>query len=402
MTIGSTSRTKQRPESAGQVTAELGPGRLESASNPAPALSTLDRLERSQRKIWGSVLFLLVLLAAALALLSWETIRTLPHHLEALPIGLLVLVVLFGAYFWSRSQQMAELRGLIRGIKQRSAAPPSGEQLDQLFELITRSQRGYRDLIDTFDDLLFSVSLDGEIRAANRSLADLLGRPFSEIIGHRLDEFLDDPKGSARAAAEKALPQLLERRHWDGVVCVRLKQARAGPAVRYFDCVLHAMVKDARVFGIGGLARDITKLRENEARFTELFETLQEGVYFTTPEGKLLDANPALVRMLGYADKEELLGVSVNELCLDPSKRAIDAGGTNHPAGAQGQERTLRRKDGSAAICLDNSTAIRDATGRLVRYQGTLVDITQQREIEKRLHGEIGRASCRERVSYHV
>jgi len=388
MAIGRTSRTKERPESAGQVTAELGPGRLESAGNPAPALSTLDRLERSQRKIWGSVLFLLVLLAAALALLSWETIRTLPHHLEALPIGLLVLVVLFGAYFWSRSQQMAELRGLIRGIKQRSAAPPSGEQLDQLFELITRSQRGYRDLIDTFDDLLFSVSLDGEIRAANRSLADLLGRPFSEIIGHRLDEFLDDPKGSARAAAEKALPQLLERRHWDGVVCVRLKQARAGPAVRYFDCVLHAMVKDARVFGIGGLARDITKLRENEARFTELFETLQEGVYFTTPEGKLLDANPALVRMLGYADKEELLGVSVNELCFDPSKRAIDAGGTNHPAGAQGQERTLRRKDGSAAICLDNSTAIRDATGRLVRYQGTLVDITQQREIEKRLHGE--------------
>ena len=58
------------------------------------------------------------------------------------------------------------------------------------------------------------------------------------------------------------------------------------------------------------LARDITEQREKEQRFTQLFETLQEGVYFCTPEGKLLDVNPALVQMLGYGNRDELLSLS--------------------------------------------------------------------------------------------
>ncbi len=58
-----------------------------------------------------------------------------------------------------------------------------------------------------------------------------------------------------------------------------------------------------------------------EARYTQLFETLEEGVYFCTPEGKILDANPALVRMLGYANKEELLRTNVNNLYLEPDWR---------------------------------------------------------------------------------
>jgi len=52
------------------------------------------------------------------------------------------------------------------------------------------------------------------------------------------------------------------------------------------------------------LARDVTALRKNEVRFTELFESLQEGIYITTPDGAILDVNPALVSMLGYNSKE--------------------------------------------------------------------------------------------------
>ena len=54
--------------------------------------------------------------------------------------------------------------------------------------------------------------------------------------------------------------------------------------------------------GICVLARDITGERESEARFTELFETLQEGVYLATADGKFEDINPALARMLGYRE----------------------------------------------------------------------------------------------------
>ncbi len=354
--------------------------------------SKLEQLERKEGQLWRSALFVLVVLAAAFALLSWETVRRLPHRLEALPVGLVILVALFGAYLWIRSNELARLRGLIRGLEQRAGAPPSERQLEQLFAIISRSQQGYRDLLDTFDDLLLAISLQGEIRAANRSFAELLDRPFHEVIGHRLDEFLDDPDGSARAAADKALPRLLEKRHWKGVIRVRVKKGGSAgsrpSAARYFDCVLRAMVKADRVVGFSCLARDTTQQRESEARFTELFETLQEGVYFTTPEGKLLDANPALVRMLGYNSKEELLEVKVTDLYLDPAQRAAELGELEREGTVHGREVTLRRKDGSTAICLDTSTAIRDPLGRIVRCQGTLLDITQRREMEKRLHAE--------------
>ena len=366
---------------AGNTTSD----RAQDAAPPGPAPSKLEQLGRKEGELWRSALFLLVLLAAALAILSWDRIRELPQRLEALPIGLVILVALFGAYTWSKTCEIAELRGLLRGFEQRAAAPPSEKQLEQISALISRSQQGYRDLIDTFQDLLLALSLTGEIRAANRSFAELLDLPFSEIIGHGLDEFLDAPEGSGRQAAEKALPRLLERCQWSGVLRVRL---RKDGEVRYFDCMFHVMVKDDRVFGLSVLARDTTKQRESEARFTELFETLQEGVYFTTPEGQLLDANPALVCMLGYTSKEELLAVNVKDLFLDAAQRIAEMEELGRQGTVHSREITLRRKDGTPVICLDTASAIRDPSGRVTRYQGTLVDITQGREMEKQLHAE--------------
>jgi two-component system NtrC family sensor kinase len=110
---------------------------------------------------------------------------------------------------------------------------------------------------------------------------------------------------------------------------------------------------------------------------------LQEGVYFSTPEGKLLDVNPALVRMLGYGSKDELLRV-------DPATLGKDAGAVlGRIVGDSGDVRTreiiLRRRDGTEAVCLDTSRAVWDADGKIIRYQGTLIDVTERRRMEARL-----------------
>jgi len=63
------------------------------------------------------------------------------------------------------------------------------DQLDSFFSLISKFQQGYRDLIDTFEDLLFSITLDGTILTVNRSFADLLGLSFAGVVGASLDEF---------------------------------------------------------------------------------------------------------------------------------------------------------------------------------------------------------------------
>src|SRR5262249_42111469 len=120
-------------------------------------------------------------------------------------------------------------------------------------------------------------------------------------------------------------------------------------------------------------------------RFTELFETLQEGVYFSSPEGKLLDANPALVHMLGYTQKEELLAVDPMSLSFEPSQGALLGRALNDRGGVRTREVKLRRKDGTPAVFQDSSRAVWDTSGNIIRYQGTLVDITEKRKMERAL-----------------
>jgi two-component system NtrC family sensor kinase len=344
--------------------------------------SSLERFEKRQNELWRLTFLILFLLVLAYAWTSWGSIRALAQRYEALPIGLVVLVVLFGAYMWKKTREISELRGLLRGIEERDAQPPSDKQIDQLFDIISRSQQGYRDLIDSFDDILMAVTMDGKIRAVNRIFADLVQTPFQEIIGRPLNEFVQAGTQQDEDLLERAMPRFLERHHWTGVVQVRMKN-QSSPF--YFDCVAHAMMRGDSANGITVLARDVSALRRNETRFTELFETLQEGIYIATPEGRILDANPALVRMLGYDSKEDLLKRQVPEILVDPAERkALMEQAETHPM-VQGREITLLRKDGTSIICLNTAAAVRDNSGKVARYQGAVMDVTERREIERRL-----------------
>ncbi len=355
-------------------------GSMEKGPKPAtqPA-SDAGHLEREESKLWRWSLWFLVLLAVAVAALSWERLRDLPYNLGAVPIGLLALVVLFAAYAYGRKREVSELKTLLHGLQDRVGAVPSEEQLNQLSEVLQRSQRSFKELIDSFDDVAFAVSLDGTLRTVNRPLAALLAVPYSQIVGRRLDDFIEEPR---RADFEKNLAWFVEKRRWAGLVRVCLKNSGR---VLYFDCVLNAIVKDDVVVGASALARDVTSERQKETRFTELFETLQEGVYFATPEGQLLDANPALVQMLAFDSKEELLASDVKSLNFDSSAAPVLGRSASDQGGVRTSEITLRRKDGKAAVCLDTSRAVWDPAGQVIRYQGTLVDVTERRQMESQL-----------------
>jgi two-component system NtrC family sensor kinase len=353
------------------------------ADKRAATSSRFEQFEKRQSELWRMAILVIVLLGLAYAWTSWGSVRSLAHRFEALPIGLVVLILLFAAYVWKRTQEISELRGLMHGMEHRDETPPSEKQIDQLFSLISNSQQGYRDLIDSFDDVLLAISLDGKIRAANRSFSDLVGTPFQEIVGRPLADFVQESSGGGEKLVERAMPRFMERRQWAGVVQVRLKSQST---VFHFDCVAHAMVRDGEIHGITVLARDVSALRKNEARFTELFESLQEGIYITTPDGAILDVNPALVRMLGYDSKEDVLKRQVQEIFVDRAERKIVKDQVERQPMVQGREITLIRKDGASIVCLNTAAAVRDNAGRVVRYQGALMDITERREMERRLH----------------
>ena len=343
------------------------------------------RLEREESQLWRWALGLIVLLGAAVAYLSWDQLKDLPYKLWAIPAGLFTLSFLFATYAFGRKREVSDLKQLLRGLEERSGATPTEEQLDHLGQLISRSQRNFKELIDSLDDVALAISLDGTLRTVNRRVTEILGAPYATVLGHKLTDFLAAPPVTETPFD---LSRFLEKRAWTGVVAIQPRNDQPGHGRRlYYDCMVNAIVKGDDVTGASVLARNITDQRNKEQRFTQLFESLREGVYICSPEGKLLEVNPALVTLLGYETKEELLNLPPEALKVDTSPEPV-LGRTGSQSGrTRTREVKLKRKDGGVVVCQDISSGVIEE-GRLVRYQGTLVDITEKRAMERQLRGQ--------------
>lgn len=338
-------------------------------------------LQKEEAKLWRISLLFVALLAAALAADSWKNFLDLSRRLQAIPVGTFVIAVLFAVFVATRRREIGELRARLESLQKTVSVTPSERRVAELAEILARSQRKNRELIDSFRDLMMAVSLDGTIQTTNRAVSDLVQKPFAEVVGHHLQEFFSEP---SEEQVGRILAEFRQRGSWSGISKVRL---RASDEVRHLDLLVYPILKDGNIVAASILAHDITTERDRESRFTELFETLQEGVYFTTPEGKLLDCNQALVRMLGYDSKEEILNIPVPAFYQDTRDRSslLNSLEQNH---AVRRELRLKRRDGTPVFCLNTGRAATDGAGRVVRYQGALVDVTEQRQIEARLQLE--------------
>ena len=150
-------------------------------------------LEREESQLWRWILLFMVLLAAGFAYLAWERLETLPYHLGPMALGVLVLSVLLAVYAYGRRREVVELKLLLQDLQEHVGAAPSEQQLDQLNEMIARSQRSFKELIDSFEDAACAVSLDGTLRTVNKSVSELVGLPYTAIVGQKFFDFLEEP-----------------------------------------------------------------------------------------------------------------------------------------------------------------------------------------------------------------
>ncbi|MGA3287705.1 MAG: PAS domain S-box protein, partial [Bacteroidota bacterium] len=139
--------------------------------------------------------------------------------------------------------------------------------------------------------------------------------------------------------------------------------------------------------------QDITKrkraeeaLQESELRFRSLFENATIGIYRTTPDGNILLANPALVKMLGYTSFHKLTERNLEKDGFESSSQRkeflekIERDGEVH-----GYDSKWIRQDGTAIFVLESARAIRDSQGKTLYYDGTVEDITERRQMEEGL-----------------
>ena len=161
------------------------------------------------------------------------------------------------------------------------------------------------------------------------------------------------------------------------------------------------------------MARDITErrrserlLRESEARYRLLFERNLAGVYRTTADGRVLDANDAFARIFGYDSREEVLSVQASSLYFDNSEREQIIAELRQQRALTNVEVRMRRRDGSAVWVLENMTMIEGTMPEIL--EGTVIDITDrkyaQEEIEYQAYHDVltglpNRLLFRDRIS---
>lgn len=145
-------------------------------------------------------------------------------------------------------------------------------------------------------------------------------------------------------------------------------------------------------------------LRKAEEKYRLIFEGAIEGMFQTTPDGKCLSANPALARMYGYDSPEELMTISdigqilyVDSERRNEFKRLIEAKGF-----VELFEYESYRKDRSKIWLCVNARAVRDATGAILYYEGTVEDITQRKRVEEVERANKAKSEFLSRVSHEL
>jgi PAS domain S-box-containing protein len=144
-------------------------------------------------------------------------------------------------------------------------------------------------------------------------------------------------------------------------------------------------------------AREITErklaeraLRVSTERYRSLFEEVPVGIYRSTPTGQILEANPALVEMLDYPDRESLLATPAADLYADPADRHRWQDAMQREGGVHTAEVQFRRRDGKIIWVRGTAREVRDARGHVLYYEGIWEDCTQRKQSEE----ELRKLSC--------
>jgi len=162
--------------------------------------------------------------------------------------------------------------------------------------------------------------------------------------------------------------------------------------------VLDGEGRSLRVLGVN---MDITAqkqaeecLRESEARYRQFVDDDITGQFVSSPDGRLLDCNPAFARMFGFATVDEARAVTILETYVDPGERGRLLDRLRREQRLENEERFRRRYDGATIHVVENIIGDFDEAGELVRIRGYVRDDTQRylaemtlRERERTLQG---------------
>ena len=277
------------------------------------------------------------------------------------------------------NDQPVKLRGLIIDITIQKQAE----------EALRQSEERFRDISYSMADWIWEVDTNGRYTFCSGKVKEILGYRPHELIGKTPFELMPKNEGDRvgkifrKILAQKKSFRDLENWniHKNGQMVCLLSNGK--PIIN----------EQGKLTGYRGVDKDITQRKKAELQFRNLFENVPVGLYRTTPDGRIIMANPALIKMLGFSSFEELAEKNLEESGFESDysraefKRILEKKGQ-----ILGLTSARKRKDGGILFIRENARAVRDETGNIRYYEGSIEDVTaykRQEETLRKLSGVI-------------
>gem|GEM_PF-5560613 len=246
---------------------------------------------------------------------------------------------------------------------------------------LRESEEKYRELTDSITDVFFAMDNNLRYTFWNKASEELTGIAEKDVIGKSLFEIFSDSPETRKV--ESAYREVLKTRKSKAFINeYHIKGKRC-----FFDIAAYPSRDGLSVF-----VRDITKqkeleyeLWESEVRYRSLFNGVPVGLYRTTPNGKILDANPALVEIMGYPNRETLVHANAIELYVNPKDSEIFRATVERQGAIYDFETQLYDYDGTPVWVGINARVVKNADGNILYYEGSMTDITERKMTEKAL-----------------
>ncbi|HJV77423.1 MAG TPA: PAS domain S-box protein [Paludibacter sp.] len=250
-------------------------------------------------------------------------------------------------------------------------------------DALRASEDKYRTMIENSNDLIWMLDIHGNFTFVNEMSINTTGFTAEEWIG----------KSFVPLVLPEDLPMVKDvfLKSVAGENCnYELRLKKADESILTLSVNTSPIYIDGNIKGTVSFGRNITDrklaeeaLRESEELYRNLVQRIPDGVYKSTNEGKFVDVNPAMVHMLGYESKEEMLAIDIkSQLYFDSSDReSLVLKEEYEEVGVF----KLRKKDGTGIWIEDHGWYNVDENGNILFHEGILRDITERKLAEQAL-----------------